>query len=129
DKITAPLVIKWPQLGLPLAILAIELNFKLAYHQEELNDFVEYLMKNLGTDKLNINLQSQEFTDALTIAVEQYFKLRLDEKREVAKRIFIECVKSPSPPQFPLERLNNTLQLISLEGLQYPGQSQTLHPH
>lgn len=118
-NITAPLAARWPQLGLPLSILVAELNFKLLYHQEELNEFVEYLMENLDPNEPHINFDSEEFTQALTIAVEQFFRLRLEEKKKIAQRIFLECVKAPDLPQFPLERLNTTLQQISREGLQY----------
>lgn len=119
NKITAPLIARFPELTIPLTILVAELNFKIIYHQEELNEFVEYLMQNLNLDELHINLDSIEFSQALNIAVEQYFRLRIDRKKKIARKIFLECVKSPSPPQFPLERLNTTLQQISLEGIEY----------
>ena len=89
----------------------------LAYHQEALNDFTEFLMKH--HEELGIDFKSQEFQEAVYLQLETYFKLRIKDKKYVAEEIFLHFCGSPNKPNFPLERYNDTLSKISEEGLQY----------
>lgn len=89
----------------------------LAYNQEALNDFTEFLMKHYK--ELGIDFNSHEFQDAVFLQLETYFKLRIKDKKYVAEEIFLHFCGGPNKPNFPLERYNDTLSKISEEGLQY----------
>jgi len=89
----------------------------IAYHQEELNDFTKHLMDH--QEELGIDFDSEEFKKGFLIQLETYFKLRIEDKKLVAKEIFSSFCGSPNKPNFPLERYNDTLTKISVEGLQY----------
>jgi len=116
-NIIEPLTKKFPNAAPLLQFIYYSFGAYLAYRQEELNDFTEYLMahyKELGVDP-----DSKEFQEGLYIQLDSYFKLRIKDKKLVAQEIFSSFCGSPNKPDFPLERYNDTLVKISVEGLKY----------
>jgi hypothetical protein len=111
-----PLAQKFPNATPFLQFTYYSFGAYLAYHQEELNDFTEYLMANYGS---GMDFDSREFQEGVLTQLESYFKLRVKDKRLVAQEIFNSFCGSPNKPEFPLERYNDTLMKISVEGLRY----------
>jgi hypothetical protein len=70
-------------------------------------------------DELGIDFNSKEFQEGVYVQLETYFKLRVKDKKLVAQEIFRSFCGSPNKPDFPLERYNDTLAKISVEGLKY----------
>lgn len=92
----------------------------LAYRQEKLNQFVEYLMDNEDTfteDKVN----DSAFQDGAMVFLDKYFKLRSEEKLKLAQNIFLDFAKSPKMPVYPLERYDDTLEKLSEASIQFLG--------
>lgn len=116
-SIIEPLAKKFPNAAPFLQFTYYSFGAYLAYHQEELNDFTEYLMAH--QDELGIDFNSREFQEGVFIQLETYFKLRVKDKKLVAQEIFSSFCGSPNKPDFPLERYNDTLAKISVEGLKY----------
>jgi len=112
-----PLVVSYPQAAPFLQFTLCSFGALLAYKQEELNDFTEWLMAN--KDRLAIDFDSSEFQKGVFIQMDTYFNLRLRDKRLVAQNIFRSYCGAPDMPNFPLERYNDTLVKISKEGLRY----------
>lgn len=112
-----PLASAYPALAPLLIFVYCYFGARLAYSQEELNDFTKYLISI--QDSLGIDYESKEFREGVLVQLEAYFKLRIEDKRLVAQEIFTKFCGSPNKPEFPLERYNDTLEKISVQGLQY----------
>jgi|SRR5579884_1402194 len=117
SSVIEPLIQSFPKAGPLLQFIYYGFGAYLAYHQEELNEFTEYLMAHY--EEFGVDLNSKEFQEAVFVHLETYFKLRVKDKRLVAQEIFNSFCGSPNKPNFPLERYNDTLVKISVEGLQY----------
>lgn len=116
-SIIEPLAQRFPNAAPFLQFTYYSFGAYLAYHQEELNDFTEYLMAH--HEEWNIDFSSKEFQEGVFVQLEAYFKLRIKDKALVAQEIFSSFCGSPNKPNFPLERYNDTLGKISVEGLKY----------
>lgn len=120
DKVIDAIQNKYPAAAAFLGIIQASFGIRLAYKQELLNQFTEYLMDNQQVFDATV-LLSPEFQDGLIVAVDNYFTLRTDEKRKLARRIFYDFGKSNEKPVYPLERYDSTLQLISQNGIRLLG--------
>lgn len=116
-NVIGPLSQQFPDATPYLQFAYYSFGASLAYKQEELNDFTKYLMDHYK--ELGVDLNSKEFQDGVFVQLETYFKLRVNDKRLVAQEIFSTFCGSPDKPNFPLERYNDTLVKISVEGLKY----------
>lgn len=109
-----------PNLALTLILIRANFGALLAYKQEKLNQFTEYLMNNQNIFTPEI-MSTKEFQEGLAIFLESYFKLRSDEKLKLAQNIFLDFTESLEMPLYPLERYNDTLEKISQTGIQLLG--------
>lgn len=110
----------YPHLAVTLGAIYANFGILLAYKQEKLNQFTEYLIANqdiFTTEKI-ITLEYQE---GLVVFLESYFKLRSDEKLKLAQNIFLDFTGSLEMPLYPLERYDDTLEKISQTGIQFLG--------
>lgn len=121
-KIIEALSISYPKLAATLELVRVNFGVSLAYKQEKLNQFTEFLMEH--QDVFNKpKIEAGEFQDGLVIFLESYFKLRTDEKLKLAQNIFLDFVDRPTldMPFYPLERYDDTLEKISHTGVQFLG--------
>lgn len=120
DKIIEPLTIAWPNAALPLRLLQMNFGVTIAYKQEKLNQFTQYLMDNqdIFTEDL---FQSSEFQDGLIVFIDSYFKLRSNEKLKLAQNIFYDFAVNGNKTIYPLERYDDTLEKISHNGIRFLG--------
>lgn len=116
-SIIEPLTKQFPHAAPLLQFIYYSFGAYLTYHQEELNDFTAYAMAHYK--EWGVDFNSKEFQDGVFIQLETYFKLRVKDKKLVAQEIFNIFCGSPNKPDFPLERYNDTLTKISVEGLRY----------
>ena len=115
-----PLLMAAPQLGVPLKVLQVTFGLRLAYKQEEINQFVEHLIDNQHTFTKDL-FNQKEFQDGLVIFMDDYFKMRGTEKLRIARDIFTDFSKSRNMPLYPIEAYDDTLMRISQEGLRFIG--------
>lgn len=115
-----PLLITAPQLGIPLKVLQATFGFRLAYKQEEINQFVEHLITHQDTFTKDL-FSLKEFQDGLVIFMDDYFKMRGTEKLRIARDIFTDFSRSGNMPLYPIEAYDDTLMRISQEGLRFIG--------
>lgn len=116
-NIIEPLAKRFPSAAPFLQFTYYSFGAYLAYRQQELNDFTQYLMDH--QKELGLNFNSKEDQEGVFVQLETYFKLRVKDKKLVAQEIFSSFYGSPNKPEFPLERYNDTLVKISVEGLKY----------
>ena len=110
----------WPQGAVALALVHASFGIRIAYKQEVLNQFTEHLRDNPDVYTTKI-IESQDFQDGLIVVLDSYFKLRTDEKRELAEKIFYDFGKNSEKPFYPLERYTDTLEKISESGIRFLG--------
>jgi hypothetical protein len=108
----------WPTAAGLLALAQASIGYYLIYRQEELNQFTAFLRDNPDAFTEDI-IASKEFQDGFIISLENYFKLRTEEKRLFAQKIFLGFGRSPEKQDFPLERFHDSLQKISASGLYF----------
>lgn len=109
-----------PKLAMTLTYVQASFGVLLAYKQEKLNQFTEYLIEHpdVYTEE---KLQTKEFQDGLPVWLDSYFKLRSAEKLKLAQNTFLDFSRTPNMPLYPLERYDDTLEKISHAGLQFLG--------
>ncbi len=64
-------------------------------------------------------LEDESFQDAFVLGLENYIKLRHEEKRAIARTIFLGLASSNDRDRFALERLHQALGSISVEAIEY----------
>lgn len=116
-SVIEPLTKQFPTASPLLQFIYYSFGAYLAYHQEELNEFTEYAMAHYK--EWGVDFNSKEFQEGVFVQLEAYFKLRVKDKKLVAQEIFNSFCGSPNKPDFPLERYNDTLTKISVDGLKY----------
>ncbi|MGH7156854.1 MAG: hypothetical protein ACREGG_01965 [Candidatus Saccharimonadales bacterium] len=109
---------KVPGLSLPWELSKAYYGNALELRQKRALEWVEMVRNNPTVFSKEI-LQTEEFQDGFVAGLEHYMKLRVKDKRIVAQQIFTNFCGSPDKPNFPLERYDDTLVKISVEGLQY----------
>lgn len=120
DTLISALAIQWPLAAGLLKLAQVSFGFYLIYKQEEINEFSKYIQDNNSVFTPDL-MNSKEFQDGFTVALEDYFKLRSKSKREIARTIFFGFAQDKDKTEFPIERLNGTLKIISSEGLRTLG--------
>jgi len=119
-EIINSLTLLHPHLAVTLGVIYANFGILLAYKQEKLNQFTEYLISNqdiFTTEKIS----TVEYQEGLSVFLESYFKLRSDEKLKLAQNIFLDFAGSLEMPLYPLERYDDTLEKISQTGIQFLG--------
>lgn len=114
------LVASYPQAGIPLKLIHATFGLRLAYKQEEINQFVQHLMDNQDTFTKEL-FESKDFQDGMTVFLDDYLKLRGGEKLEIARGIFSDFAKSSNMPLYPIEMYDDTLAKISQAGIRFLG--------
>lgn len=127
EKAIKLLVDKWPTGAFTLGLLQASFGVRLAYKQEQLNQFTYYMMNNPDVFTEQV-LSSGDFQDGLIVVLEGYFKLRTDEKRRLTENVFLDFATSLEKPDYPLERHMDTLQKISQSGIRMLGLIQSEIP-
>lgn len=88
------------------------------FQQERINSFVEYLEENkkeFTPERLKTNDSQQAFV----VTLENYLKIRQEEKLKIIKNIFLGYTKDINKEKFELERLYSIVSQISIEGLKF----------
>ena len=95
-----------PKLAMTLTYVQASFGVLLAYKQEKLNQFTEYLIEHpdVYTEE---KLQTKEFQDGLPVWLDSYFKLRSAEKLKLAQNTFLDFSRTPNMPLYPLERYDD----------------------
>ena len=119
-KIIDGLIKLHPQLGIPLGVIRANFGFMLAYRQEKLNQLTEFLMENQEVFTED-EFMKPGFVEAMNVFLDDYFRIRSEEKLKLAQNIFLDCAKSLEMPLYPLERYNDTLEKLSQTGIQFLG--------
>lgn len=120
SPIVDSLMVAYPQLGVPLKIMHVSMGMRIAVKQEEVNQFVSFLMENRDTFTEEL-INSREFQEGFIKFVDDYFKMRSEERLEMARRVFLDFSKSTEKPLYPLERYDDTLAKLSLAGIRFIG--------
>jgi len=92
----------------------------LELRQQRALEWVEMIRDNPSVFRKQL-LESTDFQDGFTVALEEYLKLRTVLKRGIACRIFIDFAQVEHMEHFQLERFNVTLSQISVESLDFLG--------
>lgn len=85
----------------------------LALRQSKALEWVEMVRDNPSIFT-KVLLESYVFQDAFVTSLEGYIKERSEEKREVLRAIFLDYSKFPDAEDYPLEKMQNIVQLITL---------------
>ena len=122
EEIVEILKVTYPQIAPLLSYIHASFGVTLAYKQEKLNQFTQFLMDNQDTFK-GSKIETREFQEALEVFLGSYFRQRSDEKLTLAQNIFLDFSKKDrlDMPFYPLERYDDTLEKISLSGIQLLG--------
>jgi len=88
----------------------------LKLRQQRALEWVEMVRDNPTIFTKQI-LEQSEFQDGFVFVLEKYVRERNEQKREIIKKIFLGYTNSTKREKFELERLINTLSLISYDGL------------
>lgn len=86
--------------------------------QDEAKEFLENVTKHINEIGNKI-LQSKDFKQGLLISLEQISRLRQKKKRIIAQRIFLEFISSKDRDHFDLEKMYQTLNLLSFDALEW----------
>lgn len=90
--------------------------YYMALKQEEVNEFIEFI--KLHPDKFRKEIvESEEFRNGFVLFFQDYLKIRVKEKRKIAKEIFIGFSQSNDKEEFDLEKLDDALLKISISSL------------
>ena len=84
--------------------------------QDEAIEFLENVKNNINEIGDEI-LQSKDFKQGLLISLEQIARLRQKKKRMIAQRIFLGFMSSKDRDNFDLEKMYQTLNLLSFDAL------------
>lgn len=88
------------------------------FQQERINSFVEYLEENKNDFTKEI-LKTDDFQQAFVVTLENYLKIRQEEKLKIIKNIFLGYTKEVNKEKFELERFYSIVSQISIEGLEF----------
>lgn len=122
EEIVEILKVTYPQVAPLLSYIYASFGVALAYKQEKLNQFTQFLMDNQDIFS-GSKIETREFQEALEVFLGSYFKQRSEEKLTLAQNIFLDFSKKDrlDMPFYPLERYDDTLEKISLSGIQFLG--------
>jgi len=120
EAVVQPILVASPQLTLPIMSVVGATGFLLAYNQEKLNQFTQYLLEHQKVFDADI-LEDKSFIEGMSIFIQSYVRLRSDKKLEHAQNIFLNFSLSDDKQIYPLERYDDTLEKISDRALEYLG--------
>ncbi len=112
-----PLLAQYPHWQLAMYTAIGSYGFHMACKQESVNEFVEWLRSHPEAFRKDI-VESEEFRDGFVLVFQDYLKLRTQEKRDVAKRIFLGFTETSEKQEFPIEQLDDILLKISAHSLE-----------
>ncbi|HWQ59758.1 MAG TPA: hypothetical protein VN420_01265 [Candidatus Fimivivens sp.] len=118
EAILGPLLIQYPYWELAFHQAIGLYGYYMALKQERVNEYVEFIRDHPDAFRKQI-VESEEFRDGFVIAFEDYLKLRSEEKRRLAKRVFLGFTVSENKEGFELERLDDVLSKISLPAISF----------
>lgn len=118
--IIMPIITSNPVLAAPMLAVVGLYGWSVVYRQERFNGLMQSIVDNpsLFTEEL---MTSVDFQDGLVTFVDDYFKLRDDDKLIHARNIFHDFASSSNKPLYPLERYNDTLLKISDASIKFLG--------
>lgn len=90
----------------------------MALKQDEVNEVIEFINEHPQEFREEI-VQSEEFQKGFLIFFEKYLKQRLGKKKRILKAILLGFSVSLDKDKYELERLNECLERISLNSLEY----------
>ncbi|GEM_PF-3531496 len=90
----------------------------MACNQEEVNEIVKLINEHPDEFRKGI-VQSKEFRKGFLIFTEHYLKERLEDKKKVLRRIILGYAVVEDKGKYELERLNDVLNKISVESLEF----------
>lgn len=122
-----PLAESWPDGVTALTTILGSAGITIKYKQEILNQFTEYMMKHQEVFSRD-TVRARDFQDGLVVFINSYFKLRSENKMELARKVFYDFGKSSEKPLYPLERYNDTVEKISESGLRLLGFIESVIP-
>jgi hypothetical protein len=115
-----PMITASPILAAPRLCVVGLYGWSVVYRQERFNALMQDIMDNASVFTRDF-LSSDEFRDGLIVFLDDYFKLRDEEKLEEARNIFRHFACSNNKPLYPLERYSDTLLKISDAGIRHLG--------
>ncbi|NTW15330.1 MAG: restriction endonuclease [Candidatus Moranbacteria bacterium] len=118
EAILGPLLAQYPYWELAFYEAIGLYGYYMALKQERVNEYVEFIRDHPDAFRKQI-VESEEFRDGFVIAFEEYLKLRSEEKRRLAKRVFLGFTVSEDKEGFELERLDDVLSKISLPAISF----------
>lgn len=116
ENIFSVLLTKYPGLQLALYQAIALRGFYMAIKQEEVNMFVEDMIKHPEIYREEI-VSSKEFGDGFVLSFENYLRARTEEKRRYIRNVLMGFAKSTNKKDFQMERLQDTILKISTEGI------------
>ncbi|MCX6733038.1 MAG: hypothetical protein NTV98_05880 [Candidatus Roizmanbacteria bacterium] len=117
EVIFSGLLVKYPGFQLAIQESIGLFGYYMALKQEEVNSFVQDLMKHPEVYRKEI-IESKEFRDGFVIAFEHYLKARTEEKKQFIKNVLLGFAQSTDKKKFELERLQDIILRISPGGLE-----------
>lgn len=118
EMVISPFLSKFPSWQLAFHEAIGLYGYYMAIKQEEVNEYIEFIKSNPKIFREEI-VASKEFKNGFVIAFQDYLKLRTKEKKDAAKKIFLDFAKSETKYDFELERFDNALYLISPSALKF----------
>ena len=101
-----------PGLNLPWILSKALFGAGLELRQKRALEWVEMIRDNLSILTKSI-LQDEQFQDGFVFMLEGYLRERSEEKRKIAKKIFLDFAISKDKNSFTLERFNHILTQLS----------------
>lgn len=86
--------------------------------QEEINEIAQFIKNNPTAFRTEI-VKSKEFQDGFLVLLEDYLKIRIRKKREILKQIFLGFTVAADKDSFELERMDSSLERMSIETLEF----------
>ncbi len=107
--------------GYPLLNTAVSLFLSLYGAAAELRsnraiEFIQFIQENPGAFVADF-VKTSEFQDSFVYTLEKYIRERNNKKRDTIKKIFLGYADSNDKESFELERMINTLSLMSFDGI------------
>jgi hypothetical protein len=119
-SVIIPMITASPILAAPLLCVVGLYGWSVVYRQERFNEFIQDIIDNPSIFSEHF-LSTVEFRDALIVFLDDYFKIRDEQKLKQAHNIFRNFASDNNKPLYPLERYSDTLLKISDAGIRYLG--------
>lgn len=90
--------------------------YYMVLKQEDLNEVIQFIENNPEHFTKKI-VSSKEFKNGFTIFLQDYLKSRTKRKKKILKKVLLGFTKSEDMPEFNLERINDVILKLSIEGI------------